>query len=525
MTTSKTLSRQDIWFAFFFYILLIAVGGYVVGINDQAEFLPYALYIHDPSLYPHDLYIQGMEAMHINERYFFARLMALFFPVLEPATFLFHFIFTMLLITGFLKFSGRYIENRFLRYAVVFLILIVTDGITLGGNELYYNNFQGATIAKALCAWGLSFLVERKYVWLSVVTIISTLFQPMVGFQFFILTSVAVFYGIVIEKQIKPIVLLWYVIAFALTGGLFIWGIKSAQAKEVLTTITDREFIDAAYYFCMPFHFVPSYFSKKGIILMTILFVAGVYFYSKKERSILVILLTIFLGMIVYVAGTYLYESFFIMSSWWFRTSIWIKVTGFAAALALVGIYFKIGKYTAYESAERRFFIITGILLVVLIAKFPDRLPFNKEYHLLGHASHYPAVEICEQIKDRVPKDAVFIQPMYFSALKYYGEKSSYVEFLTPARRRDYLKIWNQRIHEVYNIGIEDIPENTYMLKGIQIRENLMQLGEENYRKHAKQSLMLLKAKGVTHMITFKDHLIEGLKIIAENKKYKVYEL
>jgi hypothetical protein len=171
---------QDLCFAVFFWSLLILVGGYEVGIGDQAEFLPYSLYIHDKTLYPHDMYIQGMEAMIINERYFFVHLLSFLVPVLEPSVLFLHFLFTVILVTGILKFGRHYIENRFLLYLVVLLILIITRGLHTGGNEIYYNNFQGSNIAKGLCMWGLVFLIERKTKLLCLFTIIATLFQPMV---------------------------------------------------------------------------------------------------------------------------------------------------------------------------------------------------------------------------------------------------------------------------------------------------------------------------------------------------------
>jgi hypothetical protein len=515
---------QDLCFALFFWSLLIAVGGYEVGIGDQAEFLPYSLYIYNKTLYPFDLYIQGMEAMAINERYFFVHLLSFLVPVLEPSVLFLHVLFTIILITGILRFGRHYIENRFLLYLVVLFALVITKGLQTGGNEIYYNNFQGSNIAKGLCMWGLVFLIERKWALLCLFTIIATLFQPMVGFHFFLLSTAASAYRTFIEKEGKIINLALYILAFSATGGFYIMAIKFAQGQQIIANLSDSEFINIAYYFCMPHHFIPSYLSKKGILLSLPLLAASIYYYSSKEKSIFVFLLTMLSGILIYIIGTYAFDSFLVMSSWWFRTTIWIKIIGFTAVAGIITSHYKIKAYNKFKEVEKYSFICISIVLICCVTTFPETIPHNR-YHLIKNAVREADAELCREIKKKVHKNAVFIQPALFSALKYYGEKSSYVEYLTPARRKDYLKIWYQRIKEVYHVRYEDIPVNTFMLKTTDIRTNLIKQMDDNFMKHTKESLSILKAKGVTHIITFKDHFIKDLEVIAENNEFKVYKL
>jgi hypothetical protein len=215
--------------------------------------------------------------------------------------------------------------------------------------------------------------------------------------------------------------------------------IKFAQGQQIISNLSDKEFINIAYYFCMPHHFIPSYLSKKGILLSVPLVIASIYFYSKKEKSILIFLLTILSGIAIYIFGTYIYESFLIMSSWWFRTTIWIKIIGFVAVAGMITSYYKIKEYNKYKESERLIFLFLTIALINWVVIFPDSIPLNNRYHFLKNALQDSDVKISNEIKNKIPKEAVFIQPALFSALKYYGEKSSYIEYLTPARRKDYL--------------------------------------------------------------------------------------
>ncbi|MBX9850174.1 MAG: hypothetical protein K2X86_00275 [Cytophagaceae bacterium] len=500
-------------FALFTWALLILFFGYETGTGDQSEFLPYALYLYNHSLYPYDLYIQSMEAMVMNERFFCALFLSRFIPNLDTWTLIIHFITTLLLVLGSLKLAEKFIRNRFLQYAAVLCCLILFHGITINGNELYYNHFQGASLAKALTIWAFVYLLERKISHVIILLIIATFFQPLVGLHSFIICSAVLTYQTFILKVHSKGIYFGICSLYVITGGLYILTVVLSQRNQVLTKITDHEFIQIAYYFRMPHHFIPSYFSLKGILLISVLFLStGIYFF-KSNKEIFIIYIIILTGIIVYLTGVYS-DSFLIISSWWFRCTVWLKLFGCIGIFALVEKYFGLQVYTKFQKMELTGFIILSALIISLVVFAPDILPFNKPYHTFSSKTDDEGIKICREIKNKVSNNAVFIQPFEFTALKYYGEKSSYVEFKTVSRRRDYLKIWYDRIRKVYNVDTE-----------IKDRRELMKKADENFRKLNKESLLKLKTEGVTHILTYKDHIIADMKVVVENSRYKVYEL
>ena len=500
-------------FALFTWALLILFFGYETGTGDQSEFLPYALYLYNHSLYPHDLYIQSMEAMAMNERFFCALFLSRFIPNLESWTVIMHLATTILLVLGSLKLAEKFIQNRFLQYAAILTCIVFFHGITINGNELYYNHFQGASIAKALTIWAFVYLLEKKIAHVIMIVIIATFFQPLVGLHSFLICAAVITYQTFIMKEHSKGIYFGTSFLYVVTGGLYMLAIILSQKNQTLVKVSDHEFIQIAYYFRMPHHFIPSYFSLKGILLISILFFSTALYFLKNSKEVFIIYIVILTGIIVYLAGVYL-DSFLIISSWWFRTTVWLNLLGCIGVFALIEKYFSLKAYNKFEETELATCVIVSALIISAIAFTPKLIPYSKPYHTFTSERDDEGIKICREIKNKIPNNAVFIQPFEFTALKYYGERSSYVEFKTVSRRRDYLKIWYSRIKQVYGVGTE-----------IKDRKELMKKADENFKKLTKENLLKLKPEGVTHILTYKEHSIPDLKIILENSRYKVYEL
>src|ERR1700722_11353913 len=103
-------ARPSLLFAILVWSLLILRFGYQYGTGDQVELLPYTLYLHDHSLYPHDFFIQGLNASTPNERTVMAHLVLPFVNHLEIFCFLMQLFSPILLVMGLQQLAFRFIH-------------------------------------------------------------------------------------------------------------------------------------------------------------------------------------------------------------------------------------------------------------------------------------------------------------------------------------------------------------------------------------------------------------------------------
>ena len=88
----------DIGLSLVLYLILVLRYGYEFGRSDQVEFLPYALFINDNTLYPFDFFVRGISSLIPNERTFTVYFLSIFREYLEPACFVLHFLSSILLL-------------------------------------------------------------------------------------------------------------------------------------------------------------------------------------------------------------------------------------------------------------------------------------------------------------------------------------------------------------------------------------------------------------------------------------------
>ena len=101
------------------------------------------------------------------------------------------------------------------------------------------------------------------------------------------------------------------------------------------------------------------------------------------------------------------------------------------------------------------------------------------------------------------------------TALKFYGQRSSYVEFKAIAKNQKDLKIWYERIQEVFGLNYE-IDKNGFNMQW-KANEYLDNLGEDQ--------LATLKREGVTNIICRTAKYQQGHKLILSENGYFVYQL
>ena len=176
-TTSTTLASAAL-----VYLLLLLRLGYQFGGGDQVEVLPLALYLEDPSLYPHDIYLQSAAQVWPNERWLLVQWVRLVPPDYYYGwCLLWHGLFSLLLLVGAQRVAGLFIRDERLAWLAVILNFVVFYYFAPGGNELYAPALVGSLAAKAIAIWAVYWFFRGHLLRAIALLIPATWFQPLVG--------------------------------------------------------------------------------------------------------------------------------------------------------------------------------------------------------------------------------------------------------------------------------------------------------------------------------------------------------
>ena len=141
---------------------------------------------------------------------------------------------------------------------------------------------------------------------------------------------------------------------------------------------------------------------------------------------------------------------------------------------------------------------------------------FNTGFFDIGYKQYNEnEITLCKKINTATPIDAVFVQPFEMTALKFYGQRSSYVEFKAIAKSQKDLKVWYERIQEVFGLNYET-DKNGFDMQW-KANEHLDNLNEDQ--------LTALKKEGVTNIICRTTRYQQEHKLILSENGYFVYQL
>lgn len=196
----KTLSGKDLkWigfhgqsFVFFIFIAFatyfsIIYQGYYFGKVDQSFYLPYLLKISDPSLYPHDLFINTWYGLYPgylwNGIAFFLHVVPLA-PLMLLLLVAFRFLFFLAVFLLSANISGI----KKVGYLSVFFWLTSKPAF---GFDIFYNNFVQSQAAIPIVLFSYYFLLMRKF-WPSLFLIIICFYihPPIALYAFVIFLTV-----------------------------------------------------------------------------------------------------------------------------------------------------------------------------------------------------------------------------------------------------------------------------------------------------------------------------------------------
>ncbi len=460
--------------SFFFWsvlgwALLLLRHGYTFGTGDHSEILPYIENLNNPVLYSNDFYVTHIISIVPNVRWFFAECALFFVGNLSSWFFVFHAFSTIFLLMGTMKVCHKLSVSIPFSFLGIMGYLLLFYGKIPGGNEWYLNNFQAESMAFVLGIWSIYWALENKQ-WLGFgALVLATLFHPLAGIQFALLIAASLLF----TKQLNWKALL----VFLSLGGTYFILIFLNHQSNLDTNLLLPNFFDLLFVFRQPHHSLPSSFSLIGSIITLILFIVTLVAVSKKSKVMFYYFGFIGIGCIVYVFGTLLFKSVLIAQTQWFKTVAIVTVIG--GAMAIDGIFSFMPQLKRKLLGISKLEPILGLaaaIIVALLLSFPQANLLQKPF-LFGNAQNKSElILISEAIAQKIPPDAIFIQPFDADAFHYYSKHPSYVSFKAVVHHKTFMYEWYKRIQQVYGVSLAQ-----------QGGFSLTELANANYEKLLKE--------------------------------------
>jgi hypothetical protein len=493
------------------YFLMILHHGYELGRSDHAQ-AAYGFYLNDNSLFANDFYIQSLAHQTPNERTFYGYFISLAGKTLPFLSFVFHFIFSIILLLGIRKIASKFIQSEWVRWLAILALFIGFYNIHLGSNELYYNSFIPSLPAKAIGVWGLWCFITKKYFFSSLLLSLSLLFQPLVGVQLLVIcTTVYFIIAITRKKKIEFKKLLYFVMPAVIITVPFI---LTALIKFNSANVPDKYIFDVFFNFRNPHHFIPSYFPLRNYIIIIPLFGLALLYYKKKFSEIMYFVFIVLMGCIVYSFFIEVLHNQAVASTQWFKSSIWVEMLAVIALFAILEKTIKQIIKTKFLKWQKLFNVAIVMFVIIVISLFPYKLPWKVKYDFEPYLSIDPAVEISRIAKNETPVNSCFVTPIDFTELKFHGQRSTYVDYKLPVHSKAGIVEWMQRVARLYSI---DYRGNE---RGFDVTKN----ANENYKSLTAQNFIALKKFGVTHILTDVWQKLP-FEIMGKNSEYIIYKI
>ena len=455
------------------------------------EPLPYILKLGDPTLYPHDFYLNQVFYLIPNERIIFSYILLFFIPILNWVCLISHGICGVLLFLGWYKISNYFIQNRLFSWLAILLAFSILYGVNLGGNELYYNMLVPSLLAKCLGTWALYFILRaRRNLGFSLL-IPAVFIQPVAGAQLFLIIAgaIAIMAGIDWKKWVK---LLIQVLPFVVIAGTWLVLLKSNYSGG-----NHGEEIMNIFEFRLAHHYFPASFGLKKYVIFGVLYFAALFFFRQHKMILWICILTL-AGCMIYSAGLYGFSSHTILMTQWFKSTIWLKPLACIAAIALLLERLPALKTITYPN---RIPVLNVMILMFAVVLFFIK-PTNQDWPW----KHEPNAEssIGRLAKNNSPQNALFAVPMEATYFKYFSQRSSFVDFKSIAHHPDGMKTWSERVELLYGIGPGD-------------GGNKREKGKRFWLSHGEAFFRQLKEDtGVGYILTYSQHELNFPPIAAD---------
>lgn len=496
----------------FFSVLLLSLltikCGYQFGCSDQVELLPYSFYLKHQNYYPRDFFIQGLHNAQPNERTVMAHLLMPFIDNIELWNPVFHVTTSIVLLSGLMLCAEMLIGNFFLAALATAVSLIMLYDFGIGNNEVWTAAFQASNVASAIIAWSFYFFIKSNLSITFLLLAVATIIHPLEGLTVF---SAVFFYSCWHWSKTKKIKLkeLSSLSFYLLSAGSFMLMLYLQKDGGINRSHNSLVF-EILFRFRHPHHFILQSFPLVKIISTFVFGTIAVIVFRKKNLPIAFWTLFSVAGMIFYAFATDVLNFIPIANFQFYKTAQWVKFFGIVAAIN----WFANEMQTHYTKSRLKWITAATFVAISLYAS-KNFLKNKLKLSSVLLSCNNEMVEICQQIERETPIDAVFVQPFDNTELKWFGKRSSYVEFKANVRHPKMVMEWYKRINEVYGVSIGD------RKKGFELTEK----ANNNFKNLSENSLRKLKNEGVTHLLTFAPAKVHFGKLILKNKSYAVYQL
>ncbi|HAE13621.1 MAG: hypothetical protein H6548_07575 [Chitinophagales bacterium] len=495
------------------YVLLVVSWGYQFGRGDLVQLDPLMVHAAHPELYPNDLYVQEAESTFPNERFFFLLLLRPFTGHLEWVSFLYHVFFSLLLLMGLYRLSSRYLHSTWLRLAVPLIVFIPLYGINLGQNELYYGIFHPSLVAKSIGIWSIVFWLRRRVILALSVAALSTLFHPVAGLQVFSLVVAGeALWSITDKKSWLPKRLFIGILIWFCTAGLFL--ILVHRRFETGVVPEGMDLYQIFYVFRNPHHYLPAAFGQRNWVILTPLIILGSIIWFFRESRLGWFFVAAFISLGIYCAGVQM-RSETITTLQWFKSTIWLEMLSVIALLHMAENILDRMPATLHKAALP-VILLLPVLWGALISPGNIYRQATPYYDLPFRDYTDDAIDISRQAKALTPTDALFIHPCGFTELKFFGERSSYVDYKALTHSKAFLTEWARRLQYVYHLDYTSSPAG-YATSSY-ADEQLGKLSTEELKQ-------MYAEKGIGYLITYRTSPAPDLPVMASNDTYVLYRI
>jgi hypothetical protein len=505
-------------FALGAWALLVWHSGYRFGTGDHVEYLPYVNYILDNSLYPHDFFLQGLIEKVPNERTVVCETFSLFGSYLEPALFVLHVLFTVLLIVGMQLLGTVLTGSIAIARIAILLNFMLFFNHALGDVELYSDALQGSSMAVGIIAFALYYFFRARYIVAFSLISIASIIHPVEGLTvFLVMASTASV--LAMQQQIRLAELAKALAIYVFTAGLFIayFLMGKLDGINALASTFDNDTFFLIYHeFRHSHHYLFSH--QLGVDkLLFAMFIAIGFWAGNTNKKLFWFTLFSLLGTITYVVCSDYLHVVDIANLQFYKVSQWVKFIGLLFIVKYALAFIPVLRQWAENMWPNVAIATCAIAVVVSLYLNPNILGRQYAYYEFGHnwKAQNDMVDISLAIDKNISKQAVFVQPFTTTELKYYGRVSSYVDWKAFLKNRGALYEWYRRIQLIYGVSIADKEKGFF----------LQQKADAYYGALSITALQQLKKEGVTHLLLKKDVAPKAGTLILQNNTYAVYQL
>ncbi|MBX3102151.1 MAG: hypothetical protein KF690_06565 [Bacteroidetes bacterium] len=489
--------QTEILFSLLCVLTYTLLQGYIVGLEDQLDYLPYSLYLSQPDLYSQDLFIQTLASQPVHERTVSAGLVSLFAPHLEAAMLGLHLLTACALAWGLLRVAQQYLGVNWRAYLTVLFTFTALQYVYWDATELLYNNWQGDTVAMTCGVWALWLADRRQYLRAAGLLALGTLFHPLVGLLWAIWLGLAL---LVTHRQYPWRSVMAAGIFYFLLAG---WYIALLLYSKQTGAPPDPDHFARYYVFRAPHHFMPDSFSRKGWILLAMFIPLGIWRLRGMPRALILCFMVI---ACLYALCVGLLRHPAIVPLQWYRLSPVVEFLGAIAAASLLpaALPLKVSRILRHKGIWTG----TGLLLMVLLAWWPAHTPRPYHYHP-GNLATHPEVVLGRVMRQKLPAEALVLHPLRFGGHKYFGGCSSYLEYKSIPRTQAAFRTWYERLSRIYGKEALNHPDfweqadSLYPARIPALQDSLPTWGITHVIMPAGQALSLPKVWETPHYVLY----------------------